>query len=292
MRMRYDRSCRELADYVTGYTVYAVDSKAEQIDLFLPAPAMINICLDHGPIAATIGSRRVNPVPQIALYGPSTWAMRISTHGGVMVGTGISAPGWSRLFRRSASEVHNRIVPLADFVGEEMSARLLDALASLPDDRGIKHALDMALLDLLGPPDPYEPVLRELAAITVGEDILDVAEVGRRLNLTPHQLRAMSRQYFGMTPKLLLRRARFLRSLLSLSTAGSAAGYEVIDASYFDASHFLRDAETFLGATPRRFMAGPTTFFDASIRARAAVLGAGTPALHDPTRIAVPSTLT
>lgn len=286
MRMRYDQPAAALSDYITGYTCYASDSAAELVDWFLPAPVMINISFDAGPISAAMGSRKIGAVPQVALYGPTTWAMRLTTHGGVMIGTGVSALGWSRLFRRSASDIHNRIVPLSEFGGADMAERMLAALTGLGSDRDIKGALDAVLADLLGPVHPDEPLIRQLALITVTRDILDVGEVARQLGLAPHQLRALSRQFFGMTPKLLLRRARFLRSLLRLFAAGDAANYDLIDKSYFDASHFLRDAETFLGTTPRRFMARPTTFLAASIRARAAVLGVGTQALHDPARLA------
>jgi hypothetical protein len=56
--------------------------------------------------------------------------------------------------------------------------------------------------------------------------------------------------------------------------------YDLIDSSYYDSSHFLRDANTFLGTTPRRFMAQGTTFMIASLIARAAAIGPATQALH------------
>ena len=85
---------------------------------------------------------------------------------------------------------------------------------------------------------------------------------------------------FGMAPKLLLRRARFLRSFVSLLRSGEPMAYDLIDSSYYDSSHFLRDANTFLGTTPRRFMARGTTFMKTSLVARAAAIGPATQALH------------
>ncbi|HEX8389082.1 MAG TPA: AraC family transcriptional regulator, partial [Sphingomonas sp.] len=81
--------------------------------------------------------------------------------------------------------------------------------------------------------------------------------------------------------KLLLRRARFLRSFMRIFRAEDDPGYTRIDRSYFDVSHFLRDADRFLGMTPRRFSKLSTPFLDGSVRARAAVLGHATQALHD-----------
>ena len=62
--------------------------------------------------------------------------------------------------------------------------------------------------------------------------------------------------------------------------SGEPMAYHLIDSSYYDASHFLRDANTFLGTTPRRFMALGTTFMAASIVARGAAIGPATQALH------------
>ena len=57
-----------------------------------------------------------------------------------------------------------------------------------------------------------------------------------------------------------------------------------------DASHFLRDADRFLGTTPRRFLVHSTALLEASVRARAAALGAATCALHPPeARVSGPS---
>lgn len=94
------------------------------------------------------------------------------------------------------------------------------------------------------------------------------------------RLRRLALRHFGLTPKLLFRRTRFLRSFLQLWQGGDIENYRAIDQSYFDASHFLRDAYTFLGTTPRRFLQQPHAFLAGSVRARAAVLGAPTQALH------------
>ena len=61
--------------------------------------------------------------------------------------------------------------------------------------------------------------------------------------------------------------------------AGGEADYSLRSHSYFDVSHFLRDADEFLGTTPRRFMARQTPYLRYLLRARTAVFGAPTQAL-------------
>ena len=62
--------------------------------------------------------------------------------------------------------------------------------------------------------------------------------------------------------------------------AGDEADYSLRSHSYFDVSHFLRDADEFLGTTPRRFMAMQAPYLRHLIRARTAVFGVPVQALH------------
>ena len=59
-------------------------------------------------------------------------------------------------------------------------------------------------------------------------------------------------------PKLLLRRARFLRTLTRLEEDPQANWVDVLDLGYHDQSHFIRDAHEFLGMAPGDFLRMPT----------------------------------
>ena len=281
MAIRYERPAEAIADWITGYHVYATRGAdaVGQCDWFLPGTANGRITLDAGPIAVRIGNRRFDPLPQASLFGPTSRLLEAVTNGGVMIGFGISALGWARLSRRRAGDYHNRIAPLSQLLGAG-AQRLTDALAALPESAEVAATLDALLQPLLGGPHPDEPAIRAFMAVLAEDGPTDAVTVAARVGVTTTALRRLAVRYFGMTPKLLLRRARFLRSFLRLFRTGNPDGYAAIDPSYYDASHFLRDADTFLGMTPRRFMALPTPFLDASVRARAAVLGAATQALH------------
>lgn len=281
LSIRYDQPDARIADSITGYHVYAADTADERIDWFLPGTANIRIALDAGPIALTIRRRTYSPLPQAVLFGPTSQAMRAVTHGGTMVGIGVSALGWARLFARSASDYRDRIVPLADVLGETLTDELVRTLAATDRDRLVKPALDAVFARRLGPPHAEAAQIRRLMALILDERTDALATVAAEMGMPAHTLRRLSARHFGFPPKLLLLRARFLRSFTQLLDAGDAFDYSKVAASYFDASHFLRDARAFLGTTPRRFMAQPTDFLRGSLRARAAVLGAPTQALHD-----------
>lgn len=281
MRMRYDAPAPALAECVTAYAVYAHDGSIPAVNWFMPAPPMISVVVDAGPLCVSIRNTRFGPLSRASLYGPTSRAFCAETNGGIMVGVGVSAIGWARLARRMASDLHNRVVPLASVFGAGLSNRLTDGLDALHDDADIKPLLDDLLAPLLARPHPDEPLIRRFSVLMLQDGVVESGDAATRLDIPTHALRRLSQRHFGMTPKLLLRRARFLRSFLALMRTGEPADYSVIDGSYFDVPHFLRDAETFLGTTPRRFLQNANRFLHASIVARAAVLGAATHALHD-----------
>lgn len=281
--IRYDRPAAAIGEFITGHHLYAAHgpSSLNKVDWFLPGTANVRVTLNAGPIAVTIGRRHHEPLPQVALFGPTSHALRAVTNGGVMIGFGVSALGWARLFARPAIAHHDAIGPLADLSGPDLSLLLVERLSALSDEEEVKPALDALLQPLLTRPNPDEPLIRALMLALGDPEVTQVKQLVDRIGVDQAILRRIGTGYFGMCPKMLLRRARFLRSFTAMFRNADARGYRGIDPSYHDASHFLRDAERFLGMTPRRFMALSTPFLDASVRARAAVLGSRTQALHD-----------
>lgn len=281
MTVRYFQPDPRIADYITGYHVYASYGGDVQgkIDWFLPGTANVRVTIGaEGPVSVRIGRRDFPATPAVALYGPTSCALRATTHGGTMIGFGISALGWSRLFAGSASSVRNRIVALEDYWQQQVVEALLDRLTESDGAAGVKSALDAFLLDRLGPPCPDEPVLRQLMALVVDDETTDLGTAAATIGIAPHRLRRLAARHFGFPPKSLLIRARFLRTFLELRAQPEDS--TPVTRRYFDQSHFLRDANMILGMTPRRFIALQTPFLDASLRWRAEVLGAATQALH------------
>lgn len=280
MRMRYDMPDASLADYVTGYAIYAADDCAPMVNWYLPAPAMLSIVVDAGRIDVSIGNHRFGPLERVSLYGPTSRAFRTVTTGGIAVGIGLSALGWARMIGRPAADYHNRIAPLGSILGPQIAERFTTGLDALDDDAMIKPLLDSVLAPLFTKRHPHEDMIRAFTTLMVTDGVIEMKDVADRLEIPTHELRRMATRHFGMPPKLLLRRSRFLRSFIGLIRADGLGDYSKIDSSYFDASHFLRDATTFLGTTPRRFVSAETVYLKASLRARAAVIGAPTQALH------------
>lgn len=281
MVVRYAAAAADLRNCISGYNLYRVDDPAERVDWFLPAPAMLCISAGGGPIDALIGRKTFTDLPRAFLIGPSSSALRMTTRGGTMMGVGITACGWASLGLPPANHVHNRIVPAASLLGDTAIRRLVAAIDAMPDDDALAATFDTFLAPLLHHENEAMPQIAALARLSVTDGIIRAGDVAERMEILPSALLRLSQRYFGLTPKLLLRRARFLRSFLQMFMANAAGRTGAIDSSYHDMSHYLRDANTFLGTTPRRFLHMATPVLKASIYTRAAVLGTPTQALHD-----------
>lgn len=270
---------------VTGYHRYAVTAEASlpHCDVLFPSWAVLRFQRASSDWRVTIGSTTQTITDSAVVFGPASHAIYSVSGAGQTVGVGLTPRGWRRFASSSSEQVANRIVR-ADRVLPDIDG-LQDRLGDGNiDDDALVEIFDQYLLDRLGKPHPDE---ERIAAIH--RDLMDVPdggvdEMAERLDISVRSLHRLTRSAFGFGPKLLLRRARFLRSLIQLMAAPERRGSLDIDSSYYDYAHFLRDCRLFLGMSPRRFRELPKPLMEASIRLRLAKLGAPAQALAQPAR--------
>lgn len=206
--------------------------------------------------------------------------MRVATHGGVTIGAGLSPLGWARLIPLSADRLRDRIVPLDSVLPAAHVAAVRERLNRSDRGPAVKSILDAFFLGLIGDEHSDEPVIRALLALIADDATVDLSAAAADSGIDSDRLRRVANRYFGFPPKTLLIRTRFLRSLLKAWDHVEGVDSRRIVPTYHDTSHFLRDANRFLGMTPKRFAAMETTYLKICLRARAAVLGAATSAMH------------
>src|SRR3546814_8644531 len=93
-----------------------------------------------------------------------------------------------------------------------------------------------------------------------------VKDVAAELDLSERQFERQCLTSFGHTPKLVLRRSRFLDVAAVIRDMGSQSDEDSADLRYFDQSHRNRDFRRFIGMTPQTFAQTPTPLFTASLR--------------------------
>lgn len=269
-----------LEGLVSGYHRYAIalPPGERHQDVFFPAWANLrfHVAGDHWRVQLADTSI---DVPRAALFGPTSHAGYSDGASGTVVGAGLTPLGWYRLTRREAADFADRIVPLAELLGPD-AALLAEAAAAPPDE--VAERLDAIFLRLLAQQRPDEARVAQIHRYLMEPGRGDVAEMAERLGLSHRTLNRIARAAFGFGPKLLVRRARFLRSLMTLRGASTENWASRIESSYYDHSHFNRDAQEFLGMSPSEFLRLPKPLNDASARLRTQILGAPAQALLQP----------
>ena len=279
-RMRYWRPAAALAPLVSGYHLYAVDPApgTRQRDVFQPAWPSLRFTFGDGDWCIRQPGERWKPVGRRSVFGPSSRVTWSESGRGLTVGIGLRPRGWVHLTQALALAWADRVTEPANvfpFGLDELERSLADAA----DDAVVPTLFDSFLLDQAGPPDERTAIVGAVEAALLDPELTSVHALASQVGISTRSLERLSLRAFGFTPKLLMRRARFLRSLHAVADAPVAARATAIDPHYTDYSHFVRDAQHFLGMSPQAFLKLDTPLLKQSLALRRQVLGAPAQAL-------------
>lgn len=280
-RMRYWQPAQHLRDCVSGYHLYALETPPGEPhrEVFQPAWANLRIRLtDNSNWRMRIGAGEwLEPAP-VSLFGPSSAVGWSLSETGLVVGAGILPRGWARLGLGPARAWTNRIEAIEGFAGRG-AGDLRARFRGLVDEEDVPRIFDELFDEALRPPGKDDAAITVVHAALIDPAIASVGELVARSGLSVRALERLTHRAFGFPPKLLLRRARFLRSLHAIRHIKPAQRTAAIDPGYTDYSHFVRDAHAFLGMSPGAFLRLDTPMLAASLALRQQVLGAPAQAL-------------
>ena len=270
--LRIELPAPALRPFLTHYHVLDSDPAVWDgaVSWALPSWPIVRFTFD-APMAMRLGNRVYDPPPEAALYGFTSKAREVRTRGGVTVGAGLTPLAWARLFDVRAERLRDQVVPLAEVLPTHEVEAVVARLAASDLGPAVAGILDGFFAPRLARPSGAEAAIRRLMAVVADDDIHDITAASEHAGLSPTALRRLSTRYFGFPPKTLLVQERFMRSLRRIMLAGGRPDYSQIAPTYFDKSHFLRDAGRFLGMTPRRFLSLDHAYVDAVMRAQALV---------------------
>lgn len=285
IELDYARPAPALERFVSGYHRYSLSLPPGETleDVFYPGAANVRIQVSGGDWSVQIGERRIDPVPRASLFGPTSHAIYSRSAGGTLFGAGLTPLGWTRLTARAASDFADNVVPLDLLLGPDAGGltagfgpamRLADAAATF----------DAFFAARFPPAAPEDDRIEAMHTLLATGDAIGIADAAAAVGLHQRTFARLAHRAFGFAPKRLLRRARFLRSLMALRDAAGPRWSARIGDAYYDQSHFIRDAHEFLGMAPRDFLRLKKPMNDASTKRRAEVLGAPAQALHRPRR--------
>jgi AraC-like DNA-binding protein len=277
---RYFLPAPALRATITTYYVLEIGGEVAIEELLFPEWANVRLLLD-AKWSQTFGDGRVvTHSPAVALMS-GVISRTATVHGGPgrLVGVGFLPAGWAVFTALPACDYLDEIVPLSTFVGAGADDLLRDVLAA-SDDAAMVAALDAWLLAHMAGRKAAEALLVAAHEAMLDPEVRSVAEWARRLGRSPRQLERLALTYFGMGPKALLRRQRFLRSFAAIREQPPGLWSRLIDPGYVDQSQFIRDFRHFMGMPPRAYFARDFSFMRAAGKARAALLGDPLHGLH------------
>ena len=230
-----------------------------------------------------IGDGELEPTPVLAATGPTTKPTRFRMGSGRSWGIGLLPLGWAKLVDGQAKDYANRAVDGAVDAAFSAFQGLPDKLLAAEREFAEDAALITDHLEArLSREIRDEEVIVAVNAALVDREVGTVMELAERAGLTVRSLERLCLRAFGFSPKLLLRRQRFLRSLAQFMLDPSLKWLSAMDYHYHDQAHFVRDFRKFMSMSPNAYRKLDHPLLGGAAQARAEIMGEPMQVLHQP----------
>ena len=253
-------------------------------DWLLPEWASLRMA-QTGNTTAAIVPHPLQPRAGMMASGPTSSATRITIGSARIWGIGILPLGWDRFVAAPAAEFADRISDAATEPAWHALSRVFDLVfADRPTPAKAASRLEQHFAALLASnhPSDEEGRIRTTHRLLMDEQFGAVGDLADHLGLSARTLERFCLKAFGFSPKLLLRRQRFTRSLARFLLNPDHTWTSMLDDHYVDQAHFVRDFRRFMGMSPSAYAQAPHPMLAATARARDAAVGGAVQALHRP----------
>jgi AraC-like DNA-binding protein len=255
-------------------------------DLLQPEWANLRFFAGDFPDARIPGSDMLSGA-RLTATGPSSLPAHFELGNTRMWGVGLFPLGWAKFCRGPATEMANRVVDGETHVAFANFAPLARELFDeCPDDQR-ELAKIVACFRALNRTVPDEERILSIHTAMVDAAVANVADFSDHTGLERRTLERLCLRYFGFSPKVLLRRQRFMRSLALFMLENAASWSEAMDSHYHDQAQFVREFRSFMGMSPGAYAAREHPILGAFMKERARVWGAAAQTLDRPKRPAV-----
>lgn len=265
------RPSADLAPYIRRFYVFEAPlPEGAVIEDFLLSETAFVRCLLRGDWAAQTNPGEWNTAGNVVFFGANSRPLRVRVKGGFAVtGFAIRPSGWHALFSESHQTLANKMLPLQQLWGQ-LADTLFAGVASAADDAGQLAAMESAIkqqIAVVRSPDVDAQMARfEVFART--DSTMRVEDAAQELGLSVRQLERRCLATFGLTPKAILRRSRFLDTASVMRGFSTPTEPELDALRYFDQSHMNREFKMFTGMTPRTFANAVTPLQTAGLKLR------------------------
>lgn len=282
--IRFFAPPEKLRRYFTTFYLLETDVAGDHAVADYLHPEWANLRFHSGaqPRAELRGGSIMEHTP-FPVTGPSSTATRFTVGSTRMWGVGLLPLGWAKFICASAADFADIAVDghtRAEFAEFRPLAHAV--FGDRPDADAELARIATFFLDRLDGPLPDEERIIAIHAALVDPDTHTVADLVARAGCTARTVERICRRAFGFSPRLLLRRQRFMRSLSHFLLDPSLKWIGAMDDHYHDQAQFVRDFRQFMGMRPREYAALPKPILGAVIRERARMAGAAVQTLDGP----------
>ncbi len=214
--------------------------------------------------------------------GPSSRPCHFKLGTTRMWGIGFLPLGWARFIEASAVDLTNGIFNGAAHPVFDKFDCVSDVLCdpALSSDAKLTHLTEQ-LRRLMRPNRDEPKILRVHSALVSGE-FVSVGDLADACGMSIRTLERVCHRYFGFTPKLLMRRQRFMRSLSTYMLHEGSRWTEAMDEEYHDQAQFTREFTEFMTMTPSEYAALDHPILSSFMEARARIWGSPAQTLDRP----------
>jgi AraC-like DNA-binding protein len=286
VQMRFYPPPEDLRGYFTTFYVTDIDpgSNGTLRDSLHPEWGGMRFFKPHAPQAWTNLGQRISST--FIAQGPSAHPIHFELPKCRIWGFGLLPLGWARFVGLPAAEMANQICDGFTHPGCARFRPLATALLAEGQDEAAE--LDQFVTFFRRFPGNGridEKRILAIHAAMVDPQLTTVQELVARVAASQRTVERLSHKHFGFSPKLLLRRQRFMRSLAQFMVDPSLKWIGAMDGHYHDQAQFVRDFHEFMGMTPREYSSQPHPVLERFVQERIKVAGAAVQTLDRPTGV-------
>lgn len=276
--VRFFRLSEPLQPYFTALYLTVIDTGEGRVSDYLhPEWAAMRFTEGPPPLACLGPGPLAEQWPFVA-GGPTSVATHFAVTTSRIWGLGLQPAGWAKFASGDASALANRTVDGSAHPAFALFAAILPRLLACQGDDDTKAALiDEHLMRHIDRPVPREEEIRALQDALRDPRVGEVSALQARLGMSVKSLERFCRRYFGFTPKVLLRRQRFVRSLAQFMLDPSLSWIDALDGQYHDQAQFVREFRAFMGLSPSEYARAPHPIVQPIMQQRMADQGAAAP---------------
>lgn len=215
--------------------------------------------------------------------GPSSRPLHFALPRTRLWGIGLLPLGWAKYITHDAGACANL---LCDGMTNPHTAHIASLAERLygpePDQAAELARITAFFRSLADRPVPDAARIVAIHTALVASEVVTVSDLVERVAASQRTVERLCYRHFGFSPKRLLRRQRFMRSLAQFMLDPSLKWVGAMDSSYHDQAQFVRDFREFMGISPSEYASTPHPVLERFMRERMKAHGAPVQTLDKP----------